>query len=900
MNALDALFRDEVDRQAGPLRDALKRCRLAPPDGEAMFCAQALKGAARVVGMPPAERLADALEMLLGAAEAAGSVLSGAQLMAAEHALELIEALAQAGADQADDVADAERVQDVASRLAVVGRRSSGRTVAPRREVPAATLELFSLECEQQAKALTQGLLELESHPDRLALVEPLMRAAHSIKGAARVVGLDSAVALAHAMEDQLDRARKGTLVLGPDLVDALLAACDQFQRVGSSLVKPGSAAAPADSSLLELAERISHLGASGLAQAGAAVPVEAKPLLDPLPGQGQPPPAAADAEAAGPSVDAHAPSAQRAASGEEDRVLRVRVGQISRMLGLAGESIVECDRVRRLSPIVDRLRWDHTRLSDLVDELERRLGSPPRQTPVGQGLNALRATLQDLRVVSREWSDEFAAHARRSEQLAIGMYREASETRMRPLSDGLASFPRLVRDLSRKLDKQAELSVEGAGIRIDRDILERIEAPVNHLLRNALDHGIEPVALRRAHGKPDAAVLAIRAQRIGSSIQLDVSDDGGGIDFDKVRVRVAEQGLAESGAVAQMDQDRLIGFLFLSGFSTAARITELSGRGVGLAVVRSVMRDIGGSVRVTSQRHRGTCVTLQIPVSRAVLRAIVVSIRGEPYGLGLASVARIARVSRSEVHEVDGQPFFVDGGHTVTLVDTGAALGLPAPGEPASDLEVLVLDARPQRLGLVVDELLGQHDLVLRRVDSRLGRISHVSAFAVLPDGRPVVVLDADDLSRTVAGSDGGRRFALTASAAAEGRRLRRILVVDDSPTVRATQRDTLAQAGYEVVTANDGLEGWQLLRQGGFDLLVTDVDMPRLDGIGLVRSVRAESGLAPLPVIIMSYRGSEQDRQAGMAAGADAYLLKANFDDQQLIDIVAQLIGGPVGPLR
>jgi two-component system sensor histidine kinase and response regulator WspE len=384
----------------------------------------------------------------------------------------------------------------------------------------------------------------------------------------------------------------------------------------------------------------------------------------------------------------------------------------------------------------------------------------------------------------------------------------------------------------------------------------------------------------------------------MGGFIHLEVSDDGAGINTDTVRTRIAEMALASAEAVSAMDDDLLFDFLFVSGFTTATRVTELSGRGVGLAVVRSVMRDIGGAVHIRSQRGQGSCFTLQVPVSRSVLRSVIVSIGGEPYAFGLSSVSRVLRVGRDQVRTVNGQRYLTQGDQTLALVDAASALGLATATLDADLLQVVVVSARPHDFGFVVEAVLGQHDLVLHPLDSRLGRIPDVSAAAILPDGQPVVVLDADDLCRSVLRSSAGTDGSRTSSPVTALPQRRRILVVDDSPTVRETQRDALARNGYEVATAADGMEAWHMLRAGAFDLLVSDVDMPRLDGIGLVRSVRQEQRLRTLPVVMVSYRGSAEDRETALAAGADVYLLKANFDDQQLYDAVMRLIGGPERP--
>jgi len=868
VSALDALFRDEVEQRAPVLRDGLRRCEQSAPDGEMLFAAQALKGAARVMGVRKAERLADALELLLGASETAAGPMAAAQLQACADALELIEAIAQSGAARADEVATDAQLADLLDRLAVpVASATVTRPVRQRAPLTAATLELFKQECEQHSRVMGEGLLSLERSPDQPELLDRLMRASHSAKGAARAVGLDSTVALAHAAEDQLERARRRQIRVGPDLVDALLAASDLIQRAGIAV--SSGAEPPADDVMLACASRI--------VQAGQAC------MLHPTFETGD-----------GESGPADASASPRQAV-EEERVVRIRATQLSRLVALSGELVVESSRQGLLAAAQQRMRLQQSGIADLLDELQQSMATLPGGHALRSRMEALRLRLSDLRQSNVAWSEDFEQHARRKEDLSLRLYREALDSRLQPLADGLSAFPRLVRDIARRLGKQAELTVSGETHRIDRDILERIEAPLNHLIRNAVDHGLERPALRRERGKPEQGRVAIDARVVSGLLEISVSDDGAGIDIDKVRARVAEKGLETPEAARDLPHDRLLDHLFVSGFSTADQVTEISGRGVGLAVVRSVMRDVSGSVSLHTRAGQGVRFELRVPISRSVLRAVVVSIAGEPHAFALTRVDRLVRLALADVLTAGNRRYVVLDGRTVSLVWASELLELGPADPSARPLDVVVVSDFGQSVGFIVDAVLSEQDMVLQALDPRLGRVPDISAAAVLPDGRPVLVLDAEDMVRSVLRTPGSQASQHEARSPVPTRRALRVLVADDTATIREMERELLVRAGYDVVTATDGMDAWQQLHNTDVDLVMTDVDMPRLDGIGLIRSIRQDARLQRLPVIVLSYRASANDRQQGLDAGATVYMTKADYDDSHLLDTVAQLIGRP-----
>ena len=491
------------------------------------------------------------------------------------------------------------------------------------------------------------------------------------------------------------------------------------------------------------------------------------------------------------------------------------------------------------------------------------------------------------------ETIEEFA---RGSEDLSGRLHHEVLASRMRPLADGIRGFPRLVRDVSRQLGKQAKFEVVGETTGVDRDILDGLEAPLNHLIRNALDHGLEMPDERRAAGKNPAGTIRLEARHRAGMLQIVLGDDGRGIDLERLRAKVVEKGLTTGPMAGRLSEAELLDFLFLPGFSTKEKVTEISGRGVGLDVVQSMVQAVRGSVRVTSQLGKGTRFILQLPITVSVIRALLVEIAGEPFAFPLNRIDRILMLDRQEVRELEGKPHMILDDQPLGLVEAAQVLELPVSPRENGRLPVVVASDRSHRFGVVVDRFLGERDLRVAPLDPRLGKVPNLNSSSVLENGWPVLIIDVEDLIRSIDNLLTGRRLKklVAAEAAAhEARGPKRVLVVDDSITVRELERQLLENRGYTVDVAVDGVDGWNAVRTGRYDLVVSDVDMPRMDGIQLVAHIKQDPRLSPIPVIIVSYKDREEDRIRGLDAGANFYLTKSSFHDQTFLDTVVDLIG-------
>ena len=463
------------------------------------------------------------------------------------------------------------------------------------------------------------------------------------------------------------------------------------------------------------------------------------------------------------------------------------------------------------------------------------------------------------------------------------------------PFSTLAAPFPKLVRDLCRDQGKEADLVVRGEDVEMDKRVLEEMKAPLIHLLRNAIDHGVEAPAERRRLGKPSRATVTLAASRVdGSQVELLVSDDGAGIDAGKVKASAVEHGLLSADAARQLGDAEARRLIFESDVTTSPMITRLSGRGLGLAIVREKAEKLGGTVSVRSERGQGTWFSIVLPSTLATFRGILVEAAQRVFVVPTAHVERVARVNAGDIHTVEGRPTVTVSGRVVPFVRMADVLELPAAassGEPDASALVLVAGADDQRMAFAVDAVLDEQEVLVKPLRPPLSRVRNIAGATVLGSGQMAPILNVSDLLRSARKSGGvvarGAAGARPAEAAAKS-----VLVAEDSITSRMLIKSILESAGYTVTTAVDGMEAFTLLRAQRFDLVVSDVEMPRLDGFGLIGKIRADPKLAELPVVLVTALETPEDRERGIDVGASAYIVKSSFDQSNLLDAVRRLV--------
>ncbi len=774
--------------------------------------------------------------------------------------------------------------------------------MTPEQMRDASLLELFSLEAEAQTQVLNAGLLALERNPTQADQLEACMRAAHSLKGAARIVGLDAGVRVAHVMEDCLVAAQERRVYLMPEHIDALLLGTDLLMRVGT----PGPGAPGTldiDAYEAQMAAVMDPLAAAA-AQVQVSAPVSAVPLApaEPPIEVAPEPPRDIDPSQAMPGQDdsaAELPASRaRRVSDTGERVLRVTAERLNSLLDLSSKSLVETQRLKPYLLTMQRLKRMQAQsiraLGGLAEQLQLEGHSAEVRDALAQAQSLLDQTQQMLLQQTAEL-DDFGWQASQRAQL---LYDTALACRMRPFADMLGGQERMVRDLGRSLGKQVRLDIEGEKTQVDRDVLEKLEAPLTHLLRNAVDHGIETAEQRLLAGKPAEGRVVLRASHQAGLLVVELSDDGAGVDLAALRRSIVQRGLSAADTVEQLSEEELLSFLFLPGFSMRDTVTEVSGRGVGLDAVLHLIRQLRGSVELIQVPGQGSRFHIEVPLTLSVVRSLAVEVGGEAYAFPLAHIEHTMDLPAEDIIQLEGRQHFWFQNRHVGLVAASQLLQRPASQGDEASLKVVVIRDREAIYGVAVERFIGERTLVVLPLDARLGKVQDISAGALLDNGSVVLIIDVEDMFRSVEKllNTGRLERIDKRSQQAESAR-KRVLVVDDSLTVRELQRKLLSHRGYDVAVAVDGMDGWNALRSEDFDLLITDIDMPRMDGIELVTLLRRDTRLQSLPVMVVSYKDREEDRRRGLDAGADYYLAKASFHDDALLDAVVELIGGARG---
>jgi len=799
-------------------------------------------------------------------------------------------------------------------------------------------------EAGEQIERIGAVLLEVErsgSGSRSRALLDEAFRQAHNLKGAAASLGFVLTSRLAHAMETALSEVRD----IPPKKSQALF---DLLHRA-LSVVPLTLEQAPEVVAHPEVTPLIEQLFASSASlrppqrsgdsdpgapvpppaavpsAVGAAPPVESTPEPERTPAdllQAQPDarpwertPSGVEPfgeartqltrEPSAPSADstvmfqkgegAKGPSPAVTRPSEES--LRVSTKKLGALMAQVGELLAARlrtdQRLSELKSILSQEEDEHERRAALRSSLhdyELTTPDPFVERLVGIITETSESHRQLVRQL-RELVRAFEADALQSTILSGELQEDIRRIQTFPLASVLDPLPRAARNMASEAGKQADLVVVGAELELDKKVLESLRDPLYHLLRNAIDHGIEPPADRQAAGKPARATVHLKAEHRGDSISITVSDDGPGIDLDAVRSRAVERGLLSEREATQCSEQQLLELLFAPGFTTRRKVSSLSGRGVGLDAVRTSIEQLHGAISLGSRRGAGTTVTITLPLTIYVVHALVVRVGDHELALPISSVYRIMRLRPSDVLTVEQSSAVLVDGQPIALLSLADLLGVARAERKESSREtVVVVGVGDQRCALSVDEIIGDQTVLAKNLEPPMVRIPNIAGATIRGDGSVLLTLNPIDLLRKAT------TLRLVTPDAARDRTLHkpRLLLADDSFTTRALERSVLEAAGFEVVAVANGAEALAELESGtAFDALVTDVTMPEVDGFALCRAVRESPRLQSLPVVLVTSLTSESDKKNGLDAGADAYIVKQEFDHEELVALLFDLIG-------
>ncbi|TAK82471.1 MAG: hybrid sensor histidine kinase/response regulator [Betaproteobacteria bacterium] len=751
-------------------------------------------------------------------------------------------------------------------------------------------LATFRVEADEHLKSMSSGLLELEKAPGdarRAELVETIFREAHSLKGAARAVNFSDIESACQSLESLFAGMKSGADIPG-QLFDLLHPALDAL----GGLLSPESAAAakPALATLIRRLEAAMNGPPSARAEPSSS-PTSAEPAELAV---------AAAAEAL-PASRGPAPETVRISAAKLDAAMR----QAEELLGArlaAGERARE---LREFQAALATRKKERAEIHTVLRALERSLKRSGKGNgeSIGAGERRSLAKLIEQLEAGNVFVKTLEHRLARLAMTAEGDHRaltavvnnlvdDVKEMQLLPAASLLEALPRMVRELARDRGKQAELAVQGGEIEIDRRILEELKDPLIHLLRNCVDHGVETPAERVQKGKPAHGTISIAiSQKDGGKIEVTVADDGAGIDVAKVKAAAAKLGEVSAEEAEQLDEQGALALVFRSGVSTSPIITDLSGRGLGLAIVREKVERLGGTIALETPVDAGTTFRIVLPLTLATFRGILVRAGERLFVIPAVSVERAVRVAVEDIQTLENRETIPLGGQAVSLVRLGDALEMPRKGESADTVHAVVLGSGLARIAFQVDEVLGEQEVLVKSLGPQLARVRNVAGASVLGTGEVAPVLNVPDLMKSAAGLAATTRAPVAAEKPAEARK-RSVLVVEDSITSRSLLKNILESAGYGVATAVDGIDAFTALKTATFDLVVSDVEMPRMDGFDLTAKIRADKNLSELPVVLVTALERREHRERGIEAGANAYIVKSSFDQSNLLEVVRRLI--------
>ncbi|WP_188795881.1 hybrid sensor histidine kinase/response regulator [Dyella nitratireducens] len=755
----------------------------------------------------------------------------------------------------------------------------------------------FQAEADEHLKSMSSGLLTLEHAPsgESKSLIEAIFRSAHSLKGAAQAVNLEPIGVVCQSLESVLAALKAGRIELAPPLVNLLH---ESFDTIGHLLSMDAVSLGRPQPLAVTTARRLDD----ALKEPPANVEQPDEPATE-MP---------ADMPYVAPSV---APETVRVSIAKLDTVMR-HVEELLAPRLAASQRLLE---LREAVAMLATWKKQRARLQPALRVIEHSLLAP---TPGAAGerdgrgaLNGAANRKQELlklleyldgEQVQMKVLEDHLAHLSRSAEhdqrvltgMSDNLLRDCKDMQLLPFSSLLEGFPRLVRGLAREQGKTVELLMQGGDIDIDRRILDAMKDPLIHLLRNSIDHGISTPTVRSAKGKPPQGRITVAiSQKDSGKVEVVVADDGVGIDVAAVRAAAGKLGVISLQDGGGADEQDALALVFKSGLSTSPIITDVSGRGLGLAIVREKVEKLGGSIAIESHRDAGTAFRIVLPLMLANFHGLIVREGGQLFVIPTIHVERVVRLPHSDIRTVENRETISVNGQAVSLVALGEVLEmLPSRAGQAQRDSILavVVDMAHVKMAFRVDEILGGHEVLVKPLGRQLVRVRNIAGASVLGTGQVVPVLNISDLLKSAMKQVFKPRAASTGLAHDKGDIAEKcsILVVEDSITSRSLLKGILETAGYQVSTAVDGVDGFTTLKTGKFDLVISDVEMPRMDGFDLTAKLRADKQLADLPVVLVTALGSREHRERGIDVGANAYIVKSNFDQSNLLDAVRRLV--------
>ena len=774
-------------------------------------------------------------------------------------------------------------------------------------------MEDFLIEAFELIEQIDHDLVELESNPEDLELLNRIFRVAHTVKGSSSFLNFDVLTELTHHMEDVLNKARKGELKITPDIMDVVLESVDMMKGLLESIRDNGSDAA-AGIDIKNICVRLTQISEgeapSAAAEAPAAAPAP-EPVKEPEP--------VAPAEEAAPEVSdaelsklsdseveaeierllkvrkaedqarraskgiapkspeeiapatsaAPAPAPKPASSRERDADKKVPAASSNSAVAQEQTIRVEVKRLDHLMNLIGELVLGKNRLLKIYDDVEERYEGEKFLEELNQVVSSLSLVTTDI-------------------QLAV------MKTRMLPIAKVFNKFPRMIRDLSRDLGKQIDLEISGEETELDKSIVEEIGDPLVHIIRNSCDHGIEDPETRKAMGKPEKGLVQLKAYNEGNHIVVEIVDDGKGLDADMLKAKSIEKGIITEREADAMSEKEAFGLIFKPGFSTAAKVTNVSGRGVGMDVVKTNIEKLNGIIDIESEVGKGTVMKLKIPLTLAIIQSLLVGTQEEFYAIPLASVLETVRVPIDDIYTIDGKNVLRLRDEVLSLVRLSDVFGVNKVFDGGDQTYVVIIGVAEAKLGIIVDTLVGQEEIVIKSMGDYLQNIPGIAGATIRGDGRVTLIIDVGAMMEMAKDIKVNIRAEMEDSTKAKEKPSDyKVLIVDDSKMDRTIMQKSLEPIGVTIIEATNGVEALNIIKSGehAFDAVLIDIEMPRMDGYTLAGEIRKYSKYRTLPLIAVTSRTSKTDRLRGVEVGMTEYITKP-YSSEYLENVVRKNI--------
>ena len=757
-------------------------------------------------------------------------------------------------------------------------------------------MAIFKAETEDHLTKLDNGLVELEKQPDNIELVRDLNREVHTLKGSARVFGFCEIEDIAHRIEDIFDEVAGKRAVFSSFFAERIFKGLDAIRTILEKIVKGKEIDVDASDICRELEACIS--GTQGIriqrkrerGRKGEKEAVETQEKV----GQGKEHERGRTQDEV---VDRMSEAVAPHTSAQMEEYIRVPLSRVDKLLYLVGEVVIN---KMKASVIIVQTK----RLSKLSKEVQKSISTlnevikkdfSPQDGEVTKLLSQCDAQMQKLREHTLNLYDHVSTQAFHLDPVIDELQANMKKVKLLPLSTIFDGFPRMVRDIASQQGKEVNLVISGEETELDKKVLGGIKTSLIHILRNCIDHGIEGPDVRVALGKKRCGTIKVSASHEADNVVITVEDDGRGMDIDEIKQTALKKRLVSNYDLEERTDKEILNIVFMNGYSTSPLVTDVSGRGMGLDIVMRDITNLKGRVILDTQKNRETKFTLVLPLTIAIIQVLLVEVQNMVFALPMLPIIESVKVNMNDVSTMDGRMAIQFREHIVPLVRLNEVLELPPArdegGKGKKEMLVVIATNLDRRLGFIIDKIVGEEEVFIKSLGKHLGKVKNVSGAIIMPTGEVVVVLDIADLIAHSALSLSpvtGKRDASKAK-----RKEKRILVVEDAFSTRELEKSILLTHGYLVDTAVDGLDALNRMTDTRYDLIVSDVEMPRMDGFELCRTLKKKEEYKGIPFVMVTALQKEEDKRRGIEVGAAAYIVKSAFEQTNLLDTIERLVG-------